>query len=104
MSVVSITTAKKKVIGQMEVDGVMYDVFQLNFDQSQRIDAAEGAEVLPTIHTIITEVMPMLPATTLGQVSIDDGKVIIAFAGAGVRAVEAMFPNAVKPEDPTSVG
>lgn len=100
MAIVSISTAKAKVVGEMEIDGTLYKVYQLNFDQNERVNTAD----LTLIHSVLRELIPDLPAEKLGKIGIDDAKVIIAYAGAGMKLVEAMFPNAVKPEGPTSAG
>lgn len=100
MAIVSISTARAKIVGPMEIDGELYNVLQLNFDQNQRVNTAN----LELIHGVLHELIPDLPAEKLGKIGIDDAKVIVAYAGAGMKLVESMFPNAVKPEGPTSAG
>jgi hypothetical protein len=102
-STVCISTARRKIMGTIEVNGVKHEVHQLTFGINQSINAAEGtARALVAVQDAVREVCPTLPEETLAAMSLDDGQVVLLFAGAGVRAVEAMFPNAVSPETPIS--
>ena len=103
--IVSISTAKKKIMGTINVDGVDHEVHQLDFDTNQMLEETEGtAKYIGAIRLAAAKVCPTLSAETIGQLGIDDGTAIVLFAGGGVRAVEVMFPNVVSPETPTSPG
>lgn len=103
--IVSISTARKRVMGQIEVDGVKHDVMQLDFGTNQMLTDAEGtAAYLPAVRSAIRVVCPSLSQETVDAMGIEDGSKIVLFAGAGAKAVEAMFPNADSPETPTSPG
>jgi hypothetical protein len=103
--VIAISTARKKVMGQIDVDGVLTDVHQLDFGTMQMLEAAEAtSNYLSAVRDAVVALCPSLSAEQVSNMGLDDGRMIVLYAGGGVRAVEAMFPNAVSPETPTSPG
>lgn len=101
--VISISTAKKKVMGTIVVDGVEHEVLQLDFGTNQALMHSDGTSAyLGAIRDAIATICPTLSPETIDRLGLDDGQVILLYAGAGVKAVEAMFPNAVSPETQTS--
>lgn len=101
--VISIVTARKKVMGTILVDGIEHAVHQLDFGTNQKLqetDATSG--YLGSVRDALRAVCPTLTEGTIDAMGLDDGQAILLYAGAGVKAVEAMFPNVVSPETQTS--
>ena len=97
-NVVSISTARKKIMGPIMVDGVEHDVRQLDFGTNHRIGEAEGsARYLDVIRDAVRTVCPTLSVEQVDAMGLDEGQVILLYAGAGIEAVEKMFPNVVSP-------
>lgn len=104
--VISISTARKKVMGQIEVDGVMVDVHQLSFGTHQRLAELEGTpEYITGVQAAVRVVCPSLTPEQVSEMSFDEGLQVVLFAAGGVAAVERVFPkNVESPETPTSPG
>lgn len=98
------------VAGEVEVerpDGSVekHNVLQMDFDAHQALAAAEGsAESITVLREIVQKVVPTLAAETVGTFNPDTAQAILTLSGAGIDAVEKLFPNAVSPEPPTSPG
>lgn len=95
---------RNKVAGQLEVEGKSHDVLQMDFATHHDFAAAaEGsADGVEALRTTVQKVVPTLDAETIDRLNMDQAQAIIAFSGAGIEAVERLFPNAVRPESETS--
>lgn len=90
------------VVGRVEgPTGVLHDVLPLTFDTHQRLAAAEGsANSLAELRACVESVVPTMSAAEVGGLTAQSAEAILMLAGAGIEAVEKMFPNAVRPETP----
>lgn len=89
-------------VGQVEgPTGVVHDVRPLTFDTHQRLAAAEGAaNSLAELRACVEAVVPTMSAAEVGGLTSASAEAILMLAGAGIEAVEKMFPNAMRPETP----
>ena len=102
--IVRIDTIRATIVDEIEVDDAMYPVHQLTIGTHQRLAEAEAGNDYAVIRQAVKDVVPTLPDEKLARLTVDHAKAILFLAGSGIAAVEAMFPNVVSPESPTSPG
>ena len=102
--ILRIAEIQSSVVGQMEWPvGTIHDVRPLTFDTHQRLQHAESsADSLSELRACVAEVVPTMATEDLGRLAATSAQAILMLAGAGIEAVEKMFPNAVRPETPST--
>jgi hypothetical protein len=102
--ILRVAEIQAEVVGQMESHtGAVHDVRPLTFDTYQRLTAADAtANSLLELRACVEAVVPTLTTEEVGQLTAASAQAILTLAGAGIEAVEAMFPNAVRPETPST--
>lgn len=102
--ILRLTDLQAKIVGQVEgPTGVVHDVRPLTFDTHQRLATAEGSENSMTeLQACVRAVVPTMTPEEIGQLTTESAQAILMLAGAGIEAVERMFPNAVRPETPST--
>lgn len=90
---------RNRVAGQFDLDGKKHDVLQIDFETHQRLTASDGtADSLAAIRESVRKVAPTLTEEQLLGMNLDMAQAVLTLSGAGIAAVEVMFPNAVRPE------
>lgn len=95
--VLSITSLRDPVAGQVEIDGVEYDVLKFNRDQYAVINSWDNETPVTESYALVAVIVPTMPDTVLGKLNKPEVRAILAMAGSGIEAVEALFPNAISP-------
>lgn len=103
VKVVNLDRLNNAVAGRVEVDKVKYDVLKATGRTIQSIRAARGAESSMAMFEAVRKCIPTLPDGREFDFHMEQATIVFGIATAGVEAVEAMFPNVLRPEkDPTS--
>lgn len=98
--VVRLAPLRDLVAGQIEDNsGKVHDVRQLDFDENQRLAEADGtANGITAIRNAVKRVVPTMSDAEIGTLTTDQAQVILTLAGAGMQAVEKLFPNVLGSE------
>jgi hypothetical protein len=91
------------VAGRARIDGVVHDVLKAKGRTIQSIRAARGSDSSAAMFDAVRKCVPSLPEGAEFDLTMEQATAIFGIATAGVAAVEAMFPNVLRPDaDPTS--
>lgn len=97
---------RRRVAGRIRIAGTEYDVLQLTgatVQSLRRTDDPAGA--FERALAASRRCAPDVPADAMTDLNVDQIMAIVTMAGAGIAAVEVMFPNVNSPEQaPTSPG
>lgn len=89
------------IVGQIEDNsGVTHDVLNnLDFDEHQRLKESEtNGDGVIAMRDAVKRVVPTLSDKEIGTINSEQAQAILMLAGAGLAAVERLFPNAVRSE------
>lgn len=101
--VVDIDRLARVVAGRVKIEGVEYDVLKAKGRTIQSIKAARAADTSERMFDAVRECIPTLPKDLEFELNMEQATAIFGIATAGVAAVEAMFPNVLRPDEgPTS--
>lgn len=97
--ILRIAEIQAALAGQVEgPTGTIHDVRPLTFDTHQRLTAADGSgDSVAELRACVEAVVPTMTAAEVGGLTSASAQAILMLAGAGIEAVEKMFPNAVRP-------
>lgn len=102
--ILRIDVLRSRIVGEIEIDGASHNVKPMTFAAHQTLEGADDRSSIAAMRDAVRLVVPTLSDEQLASLDADIGKAILTLAGAGIEAVEALFPNAVSPEGPTSPG
>ncbi len=93
------------VAGYITVNKRRHDVLQIKGRQQQSLRSATGRQYTERLYQVVAEVAPTLTPEEVGELNVDQANAIMGVSGAGVEAIEALYPpNADSPATPTSPG
>ncbi len=103
--VFDIDRLQNAVAGTIKVDGVPHAVLQITGAQQQSFRAARAGEAGERMYEIVAACVPTLTHERVLAFNRDQVAAIFGVSGAGVAAVEALFPpNVESPATSTSPG
>jgi hypothetical protein len=102
--ILSIAELRKRTAGEMEFeDGERHDVLQMDFETHQRLSAVDDSpDSFAVLRDVVRKVVPSLRDEQIMGLTPEIAQAILTMSGAGIAAVERLFPNAVRPEGQTS--
>ena len=101
--VLKLNALRNPVAGQIELaDGSVHDVLTMDFGTHHSLESADAKDSVSAVREAVRKVVPSLTDQEVDALQIEEGQAIMTLSGAGIEAVEKMFPNAVRPEGQTS--
>lgn len=102
--VLRLADLRSVVAGQIQDSaGVVHDVRSITFEQHQSLIASDpDRDEMTRVQALVEQLVPTLAKAEVAVLSLEGAKAITALATAGIRAVEAAYPNAVGPASATS--
>ncbi len=85
-------------------DGTQHDVFPTKGRTYRGLRAATKEEAVDKVYAAAKECIPSATAEQIDELTLEQANAVLAIAGAGIAAVEALYPNAVSPATSTSPG
>lgn len=86
------------------VDGKDYQVLKFTGEQYELASQMGEATPATFLYELVGEVVPTMPKEERLKLLKEECQQILIIAGQGIEAVEALFPNELSPEPPTSPG
>jgi hypothetical protein len=98
--ILRIADLRAAIAGRMEdTASAPHDVLQMDFETHHDLKSAEGsADAIDVLRAAVRKVVPTLSDDEIAKYNMKQAEAILMLSGAGIAAVERLFPNAVRPE------